>query len=959
MKIKQLLKLTGKICAVLLVLMFSIEICMAQSNTFSGVVKDEQGNVIVGANVKLKASAKVTATDQKGDFTFINIASQTETVVVSFIGFGTVEIQLTANVKKTITLNSSTSLMDQVVVTGMFDKRKRIDASVAITTINTVQLERAAPASAADLLKNAPGVFVNSSNGEIRNSVASRGITAGSQDGSFGYEYVSMQEDGIPVTNITYFSYGPDFFLRPDATLARLEAVRGGTASVTAANAPGGIFNYVSKTGGENFAGELRTKYGFQGRSGGNPLARIDVDFGGPLKNNWFFNIGGFYRYDQSGRYAGYPINNGGQIKANVLKTYKTGSLKIIGKYLNDRNGYVQLLPTNSFSDPKPSEGFDIFSTILMPKFDFTSPRYIGEGNISLNPSNLVKSKYKSAGAVWEQNLGNNWSLTNAFRYSENSILYNTTNAAIMSGTDLTSYALISGLTGLGFGNYSFKDAKTGAELMSVNATPGPGGLPAYSVAKDILPGQNVSPHSIYFSVLGTYENEVDEIINQFTINKRFKNMSFNAGMYYGRSEAHRYSGIDGVALGTIEDRPRLTSLTFTGATLGGTTGVHQVTNGDGIAQANGDTGNFLDFNVKQAQYAFFLGQTWNLSPKLTFDWGGRFETATVSANNKRTFFKTGLQGGTDNDPKTYFNNNTLDRVTSVEFEKTLNTFSFSGALNYKFNDNTAVYTRYSRGKKSPDMDVYFAANRPETVALLNPEVRTTEQLELGLKARRKNLDLFVTPFYSVLSGVPNGAFFTNADGTLYTTPSLYSKYRTFGIEIEGDYKIVKNLSVKAIATFQRSKIVEAEYWVANAPGIADDSKISYSGNETDNNARIISRITPTYSFSKLYVFLTWSYLGKRQANAPNVFYLPSFHNFDMGAGYNLTTKLSLSANINNLFNNYQVMSWARPGNLLAQLTGAGSFNKAQFDAAVANNTPYFTISNPPRAIFISAAYKF
>lgn len=959
MKRKLFNNLNGMKLFALLVLLFSINICAAQNNTISGVVKDEDGNPIAGANVKLKGSGRTTTTDRKGEFVFNNTNAQKETILVSFMGFSTKEVLIDVNTKGTITLASATNIMDEVVVTGVFDKRKRMDASVAITTLKSVQFERTVPVSAADLLKNVPGVFVNSSNGEIRNSVASRGITAGSQDGSFGYEYVSMQEDGIPVTNITYFSYGPDFFLRPDATLARLEAVRGGTASVTAANAPGGIFNYVSKTGGSKFEGEVRTKYGFQGRDGGNPLARIDLDFGGPIKNNWFFNVGGFYRYDESGRYPGYPINKGGQIKANILKTYRTGSLKIIGKYLHDRNGYVQLLPTNSYSDPKPSKGFDVFSTILMPKFDFTSPRYIGGGNISLNPSNLVENEYKSVGALWEQKLGNGWSLTNAFRYSENNIDYNTTSASIMSGTDFTSYFLLSGFTGLGFGNYSFKDAKTGEELMSVNATPGLGGLPAYNVVKDILPGQGVSPHSVYFSVLGSYENQVDEIINQFAVNKRLKNMSFNAGMYYGRSKAHRYSGIDGVALGTIEDRPRLTTLTFTGGTLGGTIGVHQVTNSNGVAQANGDTGGFLDFNVTQAQYAFFLGQTWNLTPKLTFDWGGRYETAKVEAFNQRTYFKPGLQGGTDNDAKTFYNNNTLDRITAVRFEKTLNTFSFSGALNYKFDDSTAIYTRYSRGKKSPDMDVYFAANRPETVALLNPEVRTTEQIEIGLKIRRKNLDLFVTPFYSLLSGVPNGSIFTNADATLYTTPSLYSKYRTFGIEIEGDYAIIKNLSLKAVATFQRSKIVKAEYWVANAPGMADDTKISYSGNETDNNARVISRVTPTYHVNKLYVFLTWSYLGKRQANAPNVFSLPSFSNFDMGAGYNLSKRVIVSVNINNLFNTYQVMSWARPGNLVTQLSGNGSFDQTQYNAALASNTPYFTISNPPRSFFLTVSYKF
>jgi hypothetical protein len=37
------------------------------------------------------------------------------------------------------------------------------------------------------------------------------------------------------------------------------------------ANAPGGIFNYVSKTGGNTFQGEVRTKLGLEG-NGKNPF---------------------------------------------------------------------------------------------------------------------------------------------------------------------------------------------------------------------------------------------------------------------------------------------------------------------------------------------------------------------------------------------------------------------------------------------------------------------------------------------------------------------------------------------------------------------------------------------------------------------------------------------------------------------------------------------------------------
>jgi len=959
MKKKLLTKWTKRYILLLLLWQFVSNMAYAQTGNISGKVTDNNGNAVPGASVKIKNSNRVTSTNANGAFILTDLNAGTVTLQVSYIGYQTKEITATVNKPVSILLLEESNKMDEIVVTGTFDKRKRMDASVAITTLNAVQMERIVPASAADLLKNVPGVFVNSSVGEIRNSVASRGITVGTQDGSFGYEYVSMQEDGLPITNTTYFGYGPDFFLRPDATLSRLEAVRGGTASITAANAPGGIFNYVSKTGGDTFEGEIRTKLGLVG-VGGRGYSRADLNLGGPLGGNWFYNIGGFYRYDQGGRYAGYPMNNGGQVKANIVKKYKTGSLKFFGKYLNDKNGYAQFIPTTGFDHPKPAIGFDINSTVLMPNVNYKSQDFIYGGSMNFNPSNQVKSTYRSAGFNWQQDLGGGWSLNNSARYSSNTILYNTPGAvSAMSATDLTTYFLLTGNAGLGIGTYSFKDAQSGKELMSVNSALGTGGLPVYTVTKNELPGQQLRPNSLFLTTFGAYKNNVKEFIDQFSLNKSTKNMNFTIGGYFGYSDIHRYSGLDGVALGTIQNRPQLVSLTFTGVTLGGTSGLHQATNKDGIAQANGDNGASLTFNSKQKQAALFFGHTWNINEKLTFDWGLRYENVNVNGYNERVYMKTGVQGGVDGDPKTFYDNNSVSKITSVSFDKTLHTFSFSGALNYKFNDNMAIYGRYSQGKKAPDMDVYFAANRLETIGLLNPMERTTRQVEVGLKARAKGLNLFVTPFYSILSGVPNGQTFGAVGGGFYVPPTLYGKYRTLGVEIEADYKIDNHFSVRGVATFQRSKIAEFEAWVANGPGPSDDSKISYSGNETDNNARTILNLTPTYTTGKFYTFLTWSYLGKRQANAANVFSLPAFSQFDFGAGYDINKRLKLSANINNVFNKYGVMSWVRPGGILETLEGNNAFNQALYNQSVQNNSPYSTVSIPPRAYFLTASYKF
>ena len=76
------------------------------------------------------------------------------------------------------------------------------------------------------LLRQVPGVFTNTTRGEIYNGVVVRGMVLGE-----AYYYVSMQEDGLPIIPAAG-QFSPDAFLRADVSIGRIEAVRGGTASI-------------------------------------------------------------------------------------------------------------------------------------------------------------------------------------------------------------------------------------------------------------------------------------------------------------------------------------------------------------------------------------------------------------------------------------------------------------------------------------------------------------------------------------------------------------------------------------------------------------------------------------------------------------------------------------------------------------------------------------------------------
>lgn len=848
--------------------------------------------------------------------------------------------------------------MDEVIVTGVFDKRTRMTAPVAITILKSDLIQRQVPNSAADLLRNVPGVYVNSSMGEIRNNVSSRGISAGSADGTFAYEYISMQEDGLPVTNTTYFNYGPDFFLRADANIERIDAVRGGPASITAANAPGGIFNYISKVGTDSLIGEIRAKYGVQGADG-NSFYRVDMNVGGGLGNNWYYNVGGFYRYDEGARNAGYPMNNGGQFKGNVVKNYDRGQFKILLKYLNDRNGYAQLIPTRNYLNPTPADGFNNSSTLLIPDLRYTSENFIHGGEVDYRSNRLVSNQYRSIGFNWDHDLGDNWHIVLATRYMNNAANHNSIgNSFVTSLNDLTPYFLMGGI---GMGTYSFKDALTGEEVARVNASLNQFGLPNYEVEQNNLPNQSIQNNSFLMGVLNFYENKVKESLSQLTLTKSWNNMSFAFGGYFGYSDIWRFSGINGLTVNTLENRPRMLTLSLTGISLSNPTlpGIYDLTNADGFAQAAGDTGSLLEFKATQKQGAAFFGHTWDVNENLTVDWGVRYERVAVSGDNIRSFLVSDAAGGVDGNPFTLFDNNRLDRLTTVSYNWRFNNVSFSGALNYKFNDQLAVYGRYSSGSKSPDMDIFFAANREETIDLLDPQSRKTQQVEMGLKAKYQYFDAFITPFYSELSNVPVGAMAEDGNNGFYTTPTLYNSNQTFGIELETTVRPFRDFNVRAVVTLQDPKVKEGYLWLLNELGIEDDEIFSYSGTTVAYTPKVMMNITPSYSYKKAYAFLTWSYMGQKEGSNLNIYKLPAFSQFDLGVGYDVNKKLGILLNINNLFDYYGVMSYQRPGTLQQQLQGFESFTQAEYEAAIANDTPYFTIAIPPRSSFLTVSYRF
>ncbi len=669
--------------------------------TVTGSVRDAQDLELAGANLQLKGTNKGTVTGRDGRYEIKDVAAGTYTVVASFVGFATVtkEITVSANSTLNFTLNDDALAMSEVIVTGTFDQRTRLESSVAISTLNPVSIQQRAPRGTGDLLQSVPGVWVDNSSGEVGSKVVARGLSPVGND-QVGFQYVSLQEEGLPVMGAQMGFSLVDMYQRADITTARMEAIRGGSAAITSANSPGGIFNFISKTGGAKFAGSARMTGGLYGN--GNGLGRFEAEFGGPLVKGWGYHVGGFYRVDQGARTTPFNANQGGQLKANISKQFANGRgmFKVYGKYLNDQNTFfkeIALTPDlKKGYDPGNGDPVDInYSTTFI---DVTAKipladEFRAERPFRDNPTRLfdakrgIQNRTTAVGLDFSYDLGKGWGLSvkgkrstfdqDYIQYQGNSVL--PVSPAVVGSASLGAQQ---GYLQFGAGALAAAStyATTGALAPQIANTLVPSVLsPTYIDARtnEVLARSNFAlvggvPSSVLDpntpNKLGRYLlataplnmfNKTTDQIAQLSINKELGGHQLTFGTYYSRTEIDTRWFVDGV-LSTLGANPRAVRVTFPApaafpaavagtfaavpalnAALGGLVGggTFMATDSNGIVLQSG-LAYTVTRNVQQLN-AFYLNDVWKVNDKLSIDLGARFETV------RHTGVKQGWRGGT------------------------------------------------------------------------------------------------------------------------------------------------------------------------------------------------------------------------------------------------------------------------------------------------------------------------
>ena len=136
----------------------------AAQRTVSGKITDDFGESLPGVNVFVKGTTTGTQTDLDGNFRLS--VEEGVTLVFSYIGFETLEMDIGARTTINVSLNEDSELLQEVVVIGYGEQTKKV-ATGSISKINAENLENfSVPNVGQSLQGQVSGVIFKASSGQ-------------------------------------------------------------------------------------------------------------------------------------------------------------------------------------------------------------------------------------------------------------------------------------------------------------------------------------------------------------------------------------------------------------------------------------------------------------------------------------------------------------------------------------------------------------------------------------------------------------------------------------------------------------------------------------------------------------------------------------------------------------------------------------------------------------------------
>ncbi|QAY78740.1 TonB-dependent receptor [Sphingosinicella sp. BN140058] len=719
---------------------------------------------------------------------------------------------------------------DEIVIVGTAGAgTRRQDAAFAVTTLSNAAIEQAAPNSTADLLRTVPGVSAESSGGQNGANIFVRGYPSGGDA-----QFVTFQLNGVPIFPPPTLSFLENSQLvRLDETVQRVEAVRGGTGSLFSSGQPGLTVNVVQREGSDTLHGLGKISYTDYDE------LRGDAFISGPINDDTYFMVGGFYARGHGLRDPGFRAEDGGQLTANLRHDFgNRGSVLIYARYLNDHGQWLLPIPIiQNGDDISEYPGFDAGTGALAGPDTRITTNNVGR---TLDLAEGRGANVGNIGVTFDYELVDNLRLRERMSW-----LGGSADTVGLVPVDPPSSAAAMAVTLGG----------PGATVGSLSFASGGGStLPA---------GQQVMR-------AGAWEvrKEIQSFVNDLALELKTGGNILTAGFYYADFDTRDRWALGNQMLLTAEENARRLNLVL----------------GDGrLATRDGFTSG-ATFAVNAyytgTDYAFYAVDEFQITDQLRIDAGARWQRHVVDGRIEN--LTTNVD--TDGNPATLFNNGTSvlnGSFRTVDFSKSR--WSWTAGANFDFTDRIGVFARYSKGRSFPQFD-----NLRDNLTI----TATVDTYEAGLKLSMPWLNLYATLFHNKFRGLASTQIIGNQ------LVESIGGAKANGVELEGVVRPFPGFSLSASGTW-----LDATYQDFFTAGGTIDNSGNRVQRQPRWRWRVTPSYEVDLGSIKPALFATLEYLGDRFSDPQNQQLLPHFYQLDAGVSVDLNDRLRLQVTGNNLTN--------------------------------------------------------
>lgn len=232
---------------------------VTQSVSVQGTVLDPDGFPVIGASILEKGTTNGVITDIDGNFV-LNVSSSKSVLVISYIGFKTIEISASnKQALQKIVLKEDSEMLEEVVVVG-YGTQKKATLTGSIEQVSSRALESRAVTNVGLALQGqTPGLVVNRSSSRPGNEGLDFQIR-GATSVNGGSPLVII--DGVPALNSTSFQN-----MNSD-DIESITVLKDGSASIYGAKAANGVILVTTKKG----KGKVSVNYDFNMRFNTNGI---------------------------------------------------------------------------------------------------------------------------------------------------------------------------------------------------------------------------------------------------------------------------------------------------------------------------------------------------------------------------------------------------------------------------------------------------------------------------------------------------------------------------------------------------------------------------------------------------------------------------------------------------------------------------------------------------------------